>query len=176
MFAIRIMTVSNVGGAASSPISIDSSGDLDSFAVGGTCRGRALAPGESCDLVVTFTPRQLGPRTLSVDINGSRSESAHAKFDGWGQQRVTLTISVQGAGRVSVLGSTETCSPGACQLGFEIGGPVQNLTLTAWPGEKMLFWQWSGDCSGTAAFDALSRSFRRSGNAITLQYARLSMR
>jgi len=150
MFAIRIMTVSNVGGAASSPISIDSSGDLDSFAVGGTCRGRALAPGESCDLAVTFTPQQLGPRTLSVDINGSRSESAHAKFDGWGQQRVTLTISVQGAGRVSVLGSTETCSPGACQLGFEIGGPVQNVTLTAWPGEKMLFWQWSGDCSGTA--------------------------
>jgi Abnormal spindle-like microcephaly-assoc'd, ASPM-SPD-2-Hydin/Divergent InlB B-repeat domain len=148
--ASTFLTISNVGTRSTSPLWFDGAGDTGSFIVGGTCIGRSLAPADSCQLQVTFSPQTLGAKTLSLTIFGSRYATARTTFDGYGKRTVVLTVSKQGEGDVAVSGSADTCLTQPCRLRFEIGGPTAKASLTATPGKRSLFAGWSGDCSGTA--------------------------
>ena len=142
------VTLTNTGLRASSPISFDASGDTGSFTVLGNCLGRALAPSGSCDLQVTFSPQNVGPKALLLALSGSGHAPVRATFDGYGKRLVTLAVTAEGEGNVAVSGSMDTCTALPCRLRFEIGGPAQRASLVAQPGAKSLFGGWSGDCSG----------------------------
>lgn len=144
------VTVSNDGSHTTAPLSFDAAGDTGSFLVGGNCMGRALAPGSSCDLQVTFSPRNLGPGVLSLVVLGSRYATVRAVFDGYGKRLVTLTVSKEGDGNVAVAGSADSCVAQPCRVRFEIGGPPARAILTATPGATSLFTEWVGGCPGSA--------------------------
>lgn len=142
--ATSSITVTNTGNIASGALAADPGGDVASFSVGGDCIGRALGPSQSCILLVTFTPQNLGVKMLTLGVSAPGSSAVPATFDGYGTRRVTLTVSIAGDGEVMVSG-TRCAAPG-CSLPFVIGGAAVRAVLTANAGSKFVFRQWSGDC------------------------------
>ena len=116
--ASQTVTLSNPSGLALRISSIALTGaDGSDFSQSNTCAS-GLPPGGTCQITVTFTPQQVGPRTASVTITDNAAGSPHA-------------IALSGTGIVS--GPDATLSPTSLTFAAQLVGTTstaQTVTLT----------------------------------------------
>jgi hypothetical protein len=140
------LTIRNDGDAATAPLAVSGGGDIASFMVDGSCAGRVLSPGQSCQVSIAFNPRSLDWQTLSLTVAGSPFARSTAKFAGGGRRLVKLTVTTEGDGQVS--SPALHCSRGPCTTTIEAAARIETIMLAAIAGPKSLFLGWSGECTG----------------------------
>jgi len=132
-----------------------SSGNVFAVAPGGPNPCGSLTPlipeGESCSIVITFTPSLADARSgflnlVSIAVN---SPDLYILFTGTGVlPRHSLTVNIIGSGTINNLNTPPdfSCSSPGCTELFDQGTV---LTLRATPSSLFEFSSWSGDgCSG----------------------------
>ncbi|MBX3160021.1 MAG: choice-of-anchor D domain-containing protein [Deltaproteobacteria bacterium] len=107
----------------------------------GTC-GAELAPGASCDIVVSATPQALGAGAGALTVQ-SAGESYDAGLAARGARRITVVV--EGTGTI-------TSSPSGIDCGGDCTGLFESdVTLTATPGASAQLVGWSiPECGDSA--------------------------
>lgn len=85
--------------------------------------GAAIAPGQSCDVLVSFKPTSGGAQNYTLSVTASPGGTAQLALAGRGGYR--LTVSTAGSGRGTVVSGTGGIScPGTCSSVFDSGTAV----------------------------------------------------
>ncbi|MEW5744393.1 MAG: chitobiase/beta-hexosaminidase C-terminal domain-containing protein [Nitrospirota bacterium] len=147
---LQTFTIANTGSAVLELGATTLSGaQIDEFVkTADNCSGRALAPGGSCTVDVTLTPRGIGVKNAILSIVSNDPDSPTKNIALTGTVVVTLTTSKSGLGI-----GTVTSSPAGISCGTDCTenySQVTTITLTASPDACSDFAGWSGGgCSGT---------------------------
>lgn len=115
------------------------------------CRARPIPAQSTCTVTVQFAPAALGPVTQDLTV-GSTAGPATAKLTGTGDVELTVLVSQQGMGSISV-GSSVSCT-------FRCMVPVTGTVLlfAAPSGQNSVFDSWTGACTGNASTCQLTPS------------------
>jgi hypothetical protein len=143
--AARPFTFSNSGDVDTGELAIDLS-DPANFALGTDgCTGEVLAPGETCQVTVRFSPDAVGSATGSLTVTGDPGGNSVVALGGVGFAMVSVTRTGSGTGSVGSAPLGIECGA-TCALSFTT--PSVTLSATAADGDNQ-FGGWSGDCTGT---------------------------
>ncbi len=146
------LTLRNVGGAASGNLpTLALTGDSQFSITGGTCAaGASLAAGDSCTIIVTFTPTHFGDANGAISITASPGGTTNATLSATGQQTFTLTMTDAGNGLGSVMVDSTHCTVFPCVVPYIVthSAPVATVTETFDP-TTSVFGGWAIDCTGT---------------------------
>ncbi|MCU1224495.1 MAG: hypothetical protein JWQ42_2588 [Edaphobacter sp.] len=113
--AVRTLTLANTGTAPINTVALSITGD---YAITIPCALTSLAPGASCSVTITFTPRAIGPRAGALTVASTdQSSPTTVPLTGTGIADGTFALTVDG-------GTTSTVT-------VKSGNPATyNLTLT----------------------------------------------
>ena len=135
------ITVSNQGSIDLPIDPIDVTGS--EFSLAATTCGSTLAPGASCDLVLSFTPDALGSLSGTLTV-GSGGTQATAALAGQGARSVTVHLQGPGTGTVTSTPAGIDCGT-TCSATFET-----DVVLTATPDANSAVGSWSIGSCGSA--------------------------
>jgi hypothetical protein len=144
-------TVTNTGGAATTPISLNLTGATEFTIASDACTNMTLAPGASCTFRVVFTPTTFGPRSGMVTASAATGGTSIALLSATGRDYVQLTVTKTGTGGGTVSASGLTCTNTICTGTYPRTDPAafQVVNIGATPDSLSTFGGWGGACNGT---------------------------
>jgi hypothetical protein len=145
--------VTNIGGVPTG-VPVLSSVIPSAFLVTNNCTA-AIAPNQSCDVLVSFKPGSGGTQNFTLNINATPGGMAQLSMTGRGGYRLTVTTTGNGKGTVTSDVGGISC-PGTCAAVFDSGTTV-NLNAQTTNGSDSYFTGFKGpgcqgpgnECAGT---------------------------
>jgi hypothetical protein len=151
----RVFELENMGDGPTGELTVTLTGstafDIDTD----SCSGETLAPGESCEVGVTFEPVAAAAVSGELEI-GDGDQSVSASLEGSGAWPLQLIVSKSGEalgdGNVTVERDDTAVSCGTSCDVTSTHEEGESVTLTVQPVGKSGYWftGWAGACSGTA--------------------------
>jgi hypothetical protein len=145
------LIVTNVGGSSGTPTVVPT--DANDFAVVNGCGG-ALAPGATCNVTVSLTPKNVGALSTTITVSPGPSGMNAAVVTGTGRDQLALTAVAAGNGTgtitapAGVQGNGIAC-PGDCSESYYRTGVNPMVTLTAAYSAATTNVSWSAPCAGS---------------------------
>lgn len=145
------LQASNHGYAASAPLDLTLSGDVDPFALAaGTCDGQVLAAGASCSANVSFNPTRGGDFRVSLEVqtgDGVQTVSFH------GSSQVEVSVEANFPDRVHLVSSPAGIDCSGNDAGCSAILPMGAVTFseTHGPGVALATWLYCKEGPGGCA-------------------------
>ena len=142
---VKGILIQNTGGSPSAPLTATLEGPGKAGFViepaGSNCVGRRLAPGASCNVVVSMSGQASGPVSATLVVGGTGDEDQRAVVALTGVIESKLNVYYQGVGHGFI---TESAHGTSCVATCTLTLDVPTVTLTALPDPQSTFAGWTG--------------------------------